>query len=118
MLHLPEISYRIEGMDGYGFNLNELKDDKKLKNDNYEIWERLIPPFLFVAGAHEMVIREDNQPPLPKPTITVVVGTPTHKDQKDHLDRWNTCNQAENRQSTSIWMWDKRIGSCSIKERL
>ena len=42
-------------MDGYGFKLNELKDDKKLKNDNYETWERLITPYLFAAGAHEMI---------------------------------------------------------------
>ena len=74
--------------------MNELKDDKKLKNDNYEIWERLITPYLFAAGAHEMIFGTHGQPPLPWPTITAVVGTPAHKDQKDHLDRWNRANQA------------------------
>ena len=81
-------------MGGYGFKLNELKDDKKLKNDNYEIWERLITPYLFAAGAHEMIFGTDGQPPLPKPTITAAVGTPAHKDRKDHLDKWNRPNQA------------------------
>ena len=71
-------------MDGYGFKLNGLKDEKKLKNDNYEIWERLITPYLFAAGAHEMIFGTDGQPPLPKPTITAAVGTPAHKDQEDH----------------------------------
>ena len=39
-------------MDGYGFKLNELKDDKKLKNDNYDTWERLItsPSWLTTAS--------------------------------------------------------------------
>ena len=81
-------------MDGYGFKSNELKDDKKLKNDNNEIWERLITPYLFAAGAHEMIFGVDGQPPLPKPTITAAVGTPAHKDQMDHLARWNRGNQA------------------------
>ena len=74
-------------MDRYGFKLNKLKDDKKLKNDNYETCERLITPYLFAAGAHEMIFGVDGQPPLPKPTITAAVGTPLHEDQKDHLDR-------------------------------
>ena len=78
-------------MDGYGF---KLKDDKQLKNDNYETWERLITPYLFAAGAHEMIFRVDGQPPLPKPNVTAAIGTPLHKEQKDHLDRWNRGNQA------------------------
>ena len=81
-------------MDGYGFKVNELKDDKKLKNDNYETWERLITPYLFAAGAHEIIFGVDGQPPLPKPNVTAAAGTPRHKNQKDTLDRWNRGNQA------------------------
>ena len=58
---------------------------------------------MFVAGAHEMIFGVDGQPSLPKPTITAAVGTPLHKDQKDHLDRWNRGNQADIQQSVSIW---------------
>ena len=76
-------------MDGYGFKLNKLKDNRKLKKDNYETWERLITPYLFAAGAHEMIFGVDGLPPLLKPVITAAVGTPAYKDQKDLLDRWN-----------------------------
>ena len=67
-------------MDGYGFKLNELKDDQKLKNDNYEVWERLITPHLFAAGAHYIIFGIDGQPPLPKPMVNAAAGTPLHKD--------------------------------------
>ena len=81
-------------MDEYGFKLNELKDDKKLKNYNYETWERLITPYLFAVGAYEIIFGVDGPPPLPKPHVTAAVGTPLHKHQKEHLDRWNRGNQA------------------------
>ena len=81
-------------MDGYGFKLNELKDDKKLKNDNYDIRERLITPYLFAVGAHEIIFGIDGNPPLPRRLITAAAGTPAHKDQKDILDKWNKSNQA------------------------
>ena len=81
-------------MDGYGFKLNELKDDKKPKNDNYDTWERLITPYLFAAGAHEIIFGVDGFPPLPRPQINAAVGTQLHKDQKDTLDKWNRGNQA------------------------
>ena len=70
-------------MDGYGFKNNGLKDDKKLKNDNNETWERLITPYLFAAGAHEIIFGTDGQPPLTKPNVTAAVRTPLHKDKKD-----------------------------------
>ena len=81
-------------MDGYGFKLNELKVDKKLKNDNNDTWERLTTPYMFAAGAHDIIFGVDGNPPLPKPHITAAVGTPLHKDQKDTLDEWNMGNEA------------------------
>ena len=81
-------------MDGYGFKLNELKDDMKLKNDNYDTWERLITLYLFAAGAHEIIFGVDGFPPLTRPQINAAEGTPLHKGQKDTLDKWNRGNQA------------------------
>ena len=81
-------------MDGYGFKLNELKDDKMLKNDNYNTSKRLITPYLYATGPHEIIFGVDGNPPLPKPNVTAAAGTPLHKDQKDTLDRWNGGNQA------------------------
>ena len=74
-------------MYGYGFKLNELKDDKELKNDNYDIWERLITPSLFAASAHEIIFGIYGNPPLRKPLISAATGTPAHKDQLNILDK-------------------------------
>ena len=96
-------------MDGYGFKLNELKDDKKLKNDNYEIWERLITPYLFAAGAHEMIFGTDGQPPLLEPTITAALEHRHTRIRKTTLTGATDPTKLVFRQSTSIWMWDKSI---------
>ena len=59
-----------------------------------------------------MIFGVDGQPPLPKPTIAAAVGTPAHKDLKDHLERWNRVS----RRLVSTWMWDRRYDLAASRE--
>ena len=88
-----------------------------MKNDYFETWERLITPFLFAAGAQEVIFRVDSQPLMPKPTVTATLETPVHKIKENTLTGGIEGTKHAFKQSVSILMMDGSISSCTIRER-